>query len=115
MILSAMISNRCQHGERTLNPHTCRMNARILILLALTFSVFSSELLRADEMKDRVSDAIGILAEKQKSSAPIPAAVMQKAKGVAIVEVAKGGLGVSGSHGEGVLVAKTAQGWSAPS
>ncbi len=40
---------------------------------------------------------------------------MEKAKGLAILTVFKAGLGVSGRGGEGLVIAKTSSGWSAPS
>jgi lipid-binding SYLF domain-containing protein len=39
---------------------------------------------------------------------------LKKAVGIAMVEISKGGFGVSGSHGEGVLFAKCQKKWSAP-
>ena len=45
----------------------------------------------------------------------IPRQVMQDARGLAIMRVIKVGFGVSGKGGQGVVVARTPQGWSAPS
>ncbi len=67
------------------------------------------------EMDERIADAINIIREKQSSPKPVPQAVINEAKGIAIIEITKGGLGLSGQHGEGVLIAKTKSGWSAPS
>ena len=45
----------------------------------------------------------------------IPAHVLRNAKGLAIMSVVKIGLGFSGKGGQGVVVARTADGWSGPS
>src|SRR5205814_5550448 len=45
----------------------------------------------------------------------IPTRILREAKGLAIIKVVKVGLGLSGKGGEGVVVARTGQGWSGPS
>lgn len=45
----------------------------------------------------------------------IPPRVLRNAQGVAIISVVKGGLIWSGRAGDGVVVARTAEGWSGPS
>jgi lipid-binding SYLF domain-containing protein len=45
----------------------------------------------------------------------IPPSIMNNARGLAIIRVLKVGFAFSGKGGEGVLVAKTANGWSGPS
>ena len=45
----------------------------------------------------------------------IPATVLRRAKGLAILTVVKIGFGLSGKGGQGVVVARTADGWSDPS
>src|SRR5437899_789264 len=45
----------------------------------------------------------------------IPRKVLNNARGLAIIRVLKVGLGVSGKGGEGVVVARTGNGWSGPS
>jgi SH3 domain-containing YSC84-like protein 1 len=45
----------------------------------------------------------------------IPSRILSDARGLAIIRVLKIGFGVSGHGGEGVVVARTAHGWSAPS
>ena len=45
----------------------------------------------------------------------IPPRILSEARGLAIVRVLKIGFGVSGKGGEGVVVARTAHGWSGPS
>ena len=45
----------------------------------------------------------------------IPHRILSDARGLAIVRVLKIGFGVSGKGGQGVVVARTAHGWSGPS
>src|SRR5438067_3747975 len=45
----------------------------------------------------------------------IPQSVMRNAKGLAILTVVKVGFGLSGKGGQGVVVARTGNGWSGPS
>lgn len=45
----------------------------------------------------------------------IPETVLRKARGLAIIKVLKVGFGISGKGGEGVIVARTGNGWSGPS
>jgi len=44
----------------------------------------------------------------------IPARVLRRARGLAILSVVKVGFGVSGKGGQGVVVARTGRGWSGP-
>jgi lipid-binding SYLF domain-containing protein len=45
----------------------------------------------------------------------IPASVLRNARGLAILTVVKVGFGLSGKGGQGVVVARTGDGWSGPS
>src|SRR5215472_622273 len=45
----------------------------------------------------------------------IPARILRRARGLAIISVLKAGFVFSGKAGEGVVVARTARGWSGPS
>lgn len=45
----------------------------------------------------------------------IPRSVLRNARGLAIISVVKVGFGLSGKGGQGVVVARTGQGWSGPS
>lgn len=66
-------------------------------------------------MNRRILEAVTILELKQGSKSPIPQRVLDHAKGVAIIEMTKGGIGIGASHGDGIIVARTGKGWSAPS
>ena len=52
---------------------------------------------------------------RQMPEREIPPRIMNNARGLAIIRVLKIGFGVSGKGGEGLVVARTAHGWSGPS
>ncbi|MDX2226875.1 MAG: lipid-binding SYLF domain-containing protein [Verrucomicrobiae bacterium] len=88
-----------------------------LLSVGFVFLLFPQTPMKAadsGEMDDRIHEAVKILSKKQKSSKPIPAKILEQARAVAIIEIGRGGFGVGGSHGEGVILSKTAKGWSAP-
>ena len=47
-------------------------------------------------MDQRIHDAIQIVEKRQGSADPIPAEILQNAKGVAICTIVKGGIGIGG-------------------
>lgn len=51
----------------------------------------------------------------QASEHAIPGIVVRNAKGIAIATVTRGGIGIGGQAGEGIVFAKLEDGWSAPS
>ncbi len=70
----------------------------------------------ASGLQDDVDQAVTIM--KRFDSIPeksIPPAVLKDAKGLAILTVLKGGFIVSGQGGKGLVIARTADGWSGPS
>jgi SH3 domain-containing YSC84-like protein 1 len=69
---------------------------------------------RADDLRETVQQASAIFAAKQSSARPIPGWVLQQARGIGIIEVTKGAFGVGGADGDGVIIARTPDGWSAP-
>ena len=84
-------------------------------LLAL-IAAFDSSAVYASGMQDDVDQAVSII--QRFESIPehsIPPAVLRDAKGLAILTVFKAGFVFSGRGGTGVVVAKTAKGWSGPS
>ena len=86
-----------------------------LIVLAVFALTLSAQTLKAESLNKRINEGIEILASKQKSQNPMPAALLAKAKGIAIIEVTRGGIGIGGSGGSGIILTKTASGgWSAP-
>src|SRR5262244_1567615 len=91
---------------------------RIYVLMAVL--AFGAVLLGISpvwaDMQSDVDQAATILERFQ--SVPekaIPQAVLKDAKGLAIMTVIKAGFGFSGRGGKGVIVARTANGWSGPS
>lgn len=72
--------------------------------------------LLASGMHERIESATSILDKKQNSDEPIPAVILDKAKGIAVFTVTKAGLGIGGQGGEGIVMRHlTANTWSAPS
>ncbi len=71
---------------------------------------------RAASEQEIVDQSVEILREfRQIPESQIPRRILADARGLAIIRVLKIGFGFSGKGGEGVVVARTAHGWSAPS
>jgi len=89
----------------------------IFSLSAAVFLLYGSAIFAQSsaKMDALIKEATGIVLDKQTSPKPIPQSVINQAKGIAIIEITKGGFGLSGQHGEGVLIAKNKKDWSAPS
>ncbi len=79
------------------------------ILRTLPFLLFFASPLQAGLQSD-INRACCILAE-----CPIPSCVLDKACGVVVMSVVKGGFIFSGEVGSGLVVARLDKGWSAPS
>jgi lipid-binding SYLF domain-containing protein len=83
-----------------------------MVLCTLLFAAAA----RAEGLQDDVDQATTIIERfYELPETAIPKAVMRNAKGLAIMTVFKAGFGVSGQGGKGVVVARTAHGWSGPS
>jgi lipid-binding SYLF domain-containing protein len=82
---------------------------------------FATALLgHAADLEKRIYDATNILEHRQGSANPIPLEVIQNARGVAICTILKGGIGIGGQGGEGIIVVHHvdntgARTWIAPS
>ncbi|MEI9999271.1 MAG: lipid-binding SYLF domain-containing protein [Verrucomicrobiota bacterium] len=76
---------------------------------------------RAADLEARIRNAIHIVADRQGSADPIPAEILQNAKGIAICTIVKAGIGIGGQGGEGIVVIRHfpptggAPVWRAPS
>jgi lipid-binding SYLF domain-containing protein len=86
----------------------------IRALLAICFLPFAAA--NAATEQEVVNQSAKILREfKRMPERGIPRSVMRNAKGLAVITVVKIGLGLSGKGGQGVVVARTGNGWSGPS
>ena len=91
---------------------------KILALCSLALLTFSTVLVRADDLHQRIRTATHILEERQGSVDPIPADLLAHARGIAIGTITKAGLGIGGQGGEGVVLlhylGDAQPSWSAP-
>jgi SH3 domain-containing YSC84-like protein 1 len=91
------------------------MIKRLLVFLSLCVCCLASARAASGE-QEVVNQATTILREfRAMPETGIPRSVLRKARGLAIIKVVKVGFGVSGKGGEGVVVARTGDGWSGPS
>ena len=92
------------------------MKARLVSFTAVVLArLFAASAAHAT-MQDDVDRALSILQRFEEiPETAIPPAVMRDAKGVAIFTITKAGFVVSGRGGTGVVLARTDNGWSAPS
>jgi len=92
---------------------------KFLLPTLLVLLIASTSFVRAADMEQRIRDAIKIVEKRQGSDDPIPAEILQNAKGVAICTIVKGGIGIGGQGGEGIIVFRHLTGpapvWRAPS
>lgn len=89
----------------------------ILLSVALALLASSTTSVMAGPKEDqRVRQAAAIMQRfKAMPEEGIPEHVMSEARGLAILTMTKGGFVWSGKVGQGVVVARTRNGWSAPS
>jgi lipid-binding SYLF domain-containing protein len=88
-------------------------------LLATSLALLvSTSFVRAAGMNERIANSIDILEKRQGSADPIPAEILQNAKGIAICTIVKGGIGIGGQGGEGIIMIRHLGGpvpiWRAP-
>jgi len=93
------------------------MNAmKHLITTSLVLLFASTLITHAANMDERIQDATRIVEKRQGSADPIPAEILANAKGVAICTIIKGGIGIGGQGGEGIVLIRHEGGvWRAPS
>ncbi|MDI9402571.1 MAG: lipid-binding SYLF domain-containing protein [Limnohabitans sp.] len=82
---------------------------RIALILPLVFLAACS-----NSLSTRTGEALAIVRGFQSSDHPIPTAVFENAKGVAILREGSAAFVVGGSGGQGVFVKRAERGWSAP-
>lgn len=92
---------------------------KLLLSTSLVLLLTSTLFCRADNMDERIHDATRILEKRQGSDNPIPQEILNHAKGVAICTITKGGIGIGGQGGEGIVMIRhfgpTGPVWRAPS
>ncbi len=92
---------------------------KFLLSTTLALLIASTAFVQAAGMNERIHDAIRILEQRQGSDNPIPAEILENAKGVAICTIVKGGIGIGGQGGEGIVMVRHLGGagpvWRAPS
>jgi lipid-binding SYLF domain-containing protein len=92
---------------------------KFLLSTSLALLLASTSFIRAADMDERIHNAIKILDKRQGSDDPIPAEILQNAKGIAICTILKGGIGIGGQGGEGIILIRhlgdAAPVWRAPS
>jgi lipid-binding SYLF domain-containing protein len=92
---------------------------KLLAFAVMIFPIAFSPELRAADMPERIQTSTQTLDQKQSSDEPIPADLLNHAKGVAIFSLTKAGLGIGGQGGEGIVLLrlgdKAVSTWSAPS
>src|SRR5471030_1650195 len=92
---------------------------KFLLSTSLALLLASTLFVRAADMDERIHDATRIVDKRQGSDDPIPAEILQNAKGIAICTILKGGIGIGGHGGEGIVLIRHMGGpapvWRAPS
>ena len=90
-------------------------------LISLVTGIFIMSLVQtnpvcAEGMQDDVDQAVSILERFEEiPESSIPPAVLQSARGLAILTVTKAGFVISGRGGTGIVVSRAGKGWSGPS
>ena len=77
---------------------------KLFLSTSLALLLASTLFVRAADMDERIHNAIHIVDKRQGSDDPIPTEILQNAKGVAICTILKGGIGIGGQGGEGIVV-----------
>jgi lipid-binding SYLF domain-containing protein len=93
---------------------------KFLLSTSLALLLVSTSFIRAADMDERIHNAIKIVDKRQGSDDPIPNEILQNAKGIAICTILKGGIGIGGQGGEGIILIRhmsdgAAPVWRAPS
>src|SRR5271163_4519215 len=92
---------------------------KFLLSISLTLLLASPLLTRAADMDERIHNATKIVDQRQGSDDPIPAEILQNAKGISICTILKGGIGIGGQGGEGIVLIRhlgdATPVWRAPS
>jgi lipid-binding SYLF domain-containing protein len=91
---------------------------KFLLAASVVLLLASTSFVRAAGMNERIANSIDIVEKRQGSADPIPAEILQNAKGIAICTIVKGGIGIGGQGGEGIILIRHLGGpvpiWRAP-
>src|SRR2546423_5864057 len=83
-----------------------------ILLITCTFSLATATAATEQEV---VNQSASILRDfRSMPEKGIPGRILHDAKGLAIITVVKVGFGISGKGGQGLVIARTGQGWSGP-
>jgi lipid-binding SYLF domain-containing protein len=97
--------------EKQRNIIAMKKLASILLASCVAFATAG-----AATEQEIVDQTVGILREfRQMPERQIPRKILNNARGLAIIRVLKAGFVFSGKGGQGVIVARTGDGWSGPS
>jgi lipid-binding SYLF domain-containing protein len=92
---------------------------KLTALFSVALLTWSTALVQAADLHERIYNATEILEQRQGSLSPIPPEVLAHARGVAIGTITKAGLGIGGQGGEGIVMllylGTPPATWSAPS
>lgn len=91
---------------------------KYLLLLPTLVLFLTSTVSSHADMDERIHDAIKIVEKRQGSDNPIPTEILQHARGFAICTISKGGIGIGGQGGDGIVVIRhngAVSSWRAPS
>jgi len=92
---------------------------KFILSTSLALLLGSTLFVHAADMDERIHNCIKIVEKRQGSDDPIPAEILQNAKGIAICTIIKGGIGIGGQGGEGIILIRHLGGpvpvWRAPS
>src|SRR5207302_1592563 len=91
---------------------TCTMKNFFSTLIILSLSLVAANATEQDIVE---RSAVTIREFRHMPEKGIPARVLRRAHGLAIISVVKAGFIFSGKGGEGVVVSRTGHGWSGPS
>ena len=92
------------------------LTPRLVSLVASTLLLLTAATASAETMQKTVNNSAAILRSFERiPEKAIPRRVLRHARGIAILDIIKGGFVVSGRGGVGVVVARTGNGWSGPS
>ena len=92
------------------------VTSRAICLAVSTLWLLNAPTAAAETMQKTVNNSAAILRSFERiPEKAIPRRVLRHARGIAILDIIKGGFVFSGRGGEGVVVARTGSGWSGPS